>query len=110
MDSVSGYRMGHFKGGAETEKKSDLDNLRPKRGTGALLLQLRDAALVTVTPCQADPDKWTGWDEPGQQAPTADEATEMCAGCPLLELCKAYGDKARPFGVWGGTIHGQDIM
>lgn len=110
MDSVGGYRMGHFKGGADSEKQNDLDKLRPRKGTGELLLNLRDAAIATATPCQEDPDRWTGWDAPGKTPPSEAEAAEMCADCPLLDLCKAYGDKARQFGVWGGKVHGQNIM
>ena len=32
--------------------------------------------------------------------------TTICDPCPLLELCRAYGDAARPkVGVWGGRTY-----
>ena len=35
--------------------------------------------------------------------PTAEQAKEMCEGCPMLALCKEYGRATTPAtGIWGG--------
>lgn len=38
-----------------------------------------------------------------ENAPTAEQAEEMCSGCPLLQLCDTYATAQRETdGVWGG--------
>lgn len=38
-------------------------------------------------------------------------ARELCAGCHVIEECKAYAMAARePYGVWGGTTPGERGM
>ena len=33
-----------------------------------------------------------------------EQAAELCAGCPVLDLCRDYAIAAKePFGIWGGT-------
>lgn len=48
-------------------------------------------------------DKYTGnW----ASSSNVSEATaeKLCAGCPLLEMCRDYAMEAQePYGIWGGT-------
>ena len=40
-----------------------------------------------------------------ETAPSVDEAREMCAPCPLLDLCRASALETKPaWGVWGGIV------
>lgn len=63
------------------------------------LLDAHDAAGRHI-PCRQDPDPaWTS-DDPAEQA----GAARLCARCPALEQCGAYGTAfPREAGVYGGT-------
>ncbi len=38
--------------------------------------------------------------------PSAEEAEELCDGCPLFALCRASARRAKPaWGVWGGVAY-----
>ena len=42
---------------------------------------------------------WTGSNSVSKRV-----AEELCAGCPLLEVCRDYAmDAQEPYGIWGGT-------
>lgn len=40
--------------------------------------------------------------------PSDAKAEKMCRGCPLLELCREYGEAGENYGVWGGKVFGRD--
>ena len=40
--------------------------------------------------------------------PSDAKAERMCSGCPLLELCREYGETGENYGVWGGKVFGRD--
>lgn len=62
------------------------------------------------TPCFERPEDFIDYDDPrypdeatGRPMPTAFEARQMCAPCPLLELCgKFAAQNKEAAGVWGG--------
>ncbi len=50
-------------------------------------------------PCRSDPDAWC--DPPDQEA--AEYAANLCARCPVLELCGQFANANRETsGIWGG--------
>lgn len=64
-----------------------------------LLLALREVADAGErTPCQTYPRAFTGSDTSAQRA-----AADLCAACPVLDLCATYADAApERWHVWGG--------
>lgn len=78
-----------------------MDALRPAPGTGDALNALRSAP---ETPnCKDREDEFID-----NVAPDAD-AEAMCAGCPLLQLCRTYGELANPpVGIWGGKNYEEE--
>lgn len=48
-------------------------------------------------------DKYTGnWASSNNVS--KETAEKLCAGCPLLEMCRDYAMEAQePYGIWGGT-------
>ena len=51
--------------------------------------------------CSVEPDLFTGDWTRGVKERTAEE---LCAGCPVLDLCRDYAVNAKePYHVWGGT-------
>lgn len=48
-------------------------------------------------------DEYTGnWTGSNNVSKATAEA--LCAGCPLLEMCRDYATEAQePYGIWGGT-------
>lgn len=94
-------------------KRNDWDHKRPCYGREdeyALYEQAHD----DDTP---DPDGDAGevlfvrYEEEG--LPTAEEAEAMCAGCPVLALCKEYGDIGKfGSGIWGGVrwVDGKPVL
>jgi hypothetical protein len=70
--------------------------LTPHEVLTAALVQLRDADQAT--PCQRHPCRVFGSIE------EREAASRACAGCPILEPCRAYAEWAREsHGVWGGV-------
>lgn len=65
-------------------------------------------------PSVFEPSEWTDWDSnPDRREyyeldrPDLARASEMCAGCPLLEsgLCLQYAElTGQSHGVWGGVV------
>ncbi len=55
---------------------------------------------MAVLPCQQHPDLFFA------EAPAAlDRARELCAACPVLDLCLTGAlERHEPHGVWGGQI------
>ena len=63
--------------------------------------------------CAGKSELYTNYDDPRNlmDTPSDEEAELMCAGCPLLALCRDYADKAHPaFGVYGGVIYGRSLI
>lgn len=61
--------------------------------------------------CIEDPDKWTGYDRDGVEIPTDAEAQEMCAGCPVFDLCSEYAELERPaIGIHAGKVWGRGLV
>lgn len=78
-----------------------MDALRPAPGTGDALHALHSAS---ETPnCEDREDEFID-----NVAPDAD-AEAMCAGCPLLQLCRNYAELATPaVGIWGGKNYEEE--
>ena len=54
-----------------------------------------------VVPCQNNPEEFFEWEDNNHH--TFKTARELCAGCPVKNVCLAYAlENAEPFGVWGG--------
>lgn len=52
-------------------------------------------------PCSLDPDLFT---EEWVRGIRKEKAEELCADCPVLDLCRDYAVQAKePHHVWGGT-------
>lgn len=56
--------------------------------------------------------EWTDYDDPrfpdestGRDMPTSAEAEAMCAGCPVLDMCRAWAGREKP--AWG--VHSGDV-
>src|SRR5690606_11571298 len=92
-------RMGQYEVSAAIS--DELDYLRPPEGTGRLLAELTVATEETTPLCSGREAEFIDYDE----APSPEQARNMCAGCPLLDPCRRYGEAARPFGVWGGNVY-----
>lgn len=58
-------------------------------------------AMDGTEPCSLDPDLFTAdW----VRGIREEKAQELCAGCPVLDLCRDYAVKAKePYHVLGGT-------
>jgi hypothetical protein len=56
--------------------------------------------------CKDDPGPWMdSWLDAEEPVPPArNRAAQMCADCPLLVQCGAYGMVSRDPGVWGGVV------
>lgn len=66
-------------------------------------LRLAAETGENVPNCQGKSDLYSDYDD--DSIPTAEEAYEMCAGCPLAALCGAYAEEERPaWGVWSGSV------
>lgn len=51
--------------------------------------------------CKGAPSLYMDW----TSAPSASEAQDLCAGCPLLQACANYAIAAQEqHGVWGGVV------
>lgn len=88
---------------------SSLDHLfHPSRGAAAAYQELvRGIMTSPPTPCSGRGEDWDCWDRDGYEIPTRQDAEEMCAGCPVLELCDRYAQLAKPaIGVYGGKVYG----
>lgn len=97
-----------------TEKRSVPWNLlRPRSEASAAFDEFNDSLKVTTVPCRGREAEFTEYCDPrptrdedtdGRYAmPSREHAKQMCAPCPLLELCKDYAHLDRPdFGIWGG--------
>lgn len=101
--TFQGRKMGSFSA-PTVDAMADFDHLRPKPGTGRLLLSLTVAMRNATPKCEGRSDEFTGFDTP----PTPQQAEDMCSGCPLLKVCQEYGEAAKPYGVWGGRIYTEE--
>lgn len=55
-------------------------------------------AYIMESPTDFYVESWTG------RNISKETAESLCAGCDVLEQCKAYAMAAKePFGIWGGT-------
>jgi len=88
--------------GAEVDLTSTLVRPSAKKQWDAFQNAMRDLEFSGIDwNCK---DRWNEFAlYSDENAPTAQQAQEMCAGCPLLELCDAYATAQREIdGVWGG--------
>lgn len=109
-DYISGYRP-DSRGVPVLGQKWELDYLRPRKGSETALKRLHMAAQIVDTNCKDREDEFRSYDRPDIPTPTADQAEEMCAGCPLLKMCKTYAEVGHPaFGVYGGRVYGADLI
>lgn len=67
---------------------------------------LINGAVEKQVPCLNKPERWVDYDE--DHPPSAQEANEMCFGCPLRALCKQVAkDTEVTYGVWGGEVYSE---
>lgn len=78
--------------------------VRPKNKEMTRAIASFDSAQVSNrTKCFGRPDKWMDYMAAGM--PTAQEAQEMCAGCPFFQACANNAAAIEPaWGVWGGEV------
>lgn len=116
--TIAGYRIDSRDKKAVKQSK-ELDYLLPKKGSQESLDALTEAVdedNKLDTPqrnCYGKEDTYRDYDNPRNLAgvPTDFEAKLACTGCPLLELCSDYAEKARPaFGIWAGKLYGRDLI
>lgn len=74
-----------------------LGNVKPMKG-GPEYGELQRALRETPAPCR-DVDAFTA-DRIDDD--TAAMLAEICAGCPVIDLCRAYADRGHPGGYWAG--------
>lgn len=76
--------------------------LRPKGDAQEKLDALNKAidAMDERTRCFNNPEDYSDYDE--ERPPTVVEAAMLCAGCPVLDLCRDYAVASKDRGVWGG--------
>lgn len=76
-----------------------LDTMKPMKG-GPEFGELQRALRETPAPCR-DVDEFTAERiDPG----TARMLAGICATCPVVELCRAYAERAHPEGYWAGQL------
>lgn len=95
-------------------KRSTLDvsNLSTPRSRGGAQRQssvgranyeFSQALEHVTTHCNGKPEEFTDWDT--DNPPTAAKATELCAPCPLLTLCReAAIERGEQWYIWGGLL------
>ena len=66
-------------------------------------VSLSEARRNVEPPCAGQLDQYVP-----NRLPSDAEAEKMCRGCPLLELCREYGEAGENYGVWGGKVFGWD--
>ena len=96
------------------EKRSAPWNLlRPSFDASAVFDDFHEALLYTDVPCRGREAEFTDYQDPRASLnedndgrppmPGREQARLLCAGCPLIEQCRAYAHADKPdFGVWGG--------
>lgn len=116
--TIAGYRI-DSRDKKSVKQSKEFDYLRPREGSQEALDELSDAVdedNKSGNPqrnCAGKSELYTNYDDPRNlmDVPTDEEAEIMCAGCPLLELCGDYADKAHPaFGIFGGRVFGRNLI
>lgn len=101
-EHIRGYRI---LGDRPKDRSLSMEYLQQSPKAAKLLKELWDRAPKEGANCVGEPEKWTSED-----LPTDREAQMMCAGCPMLQLCREYTDAAHPaWGVWAGTVKGRKL-
>lgn len=116
--TVNGWRV-DSRDKKSVKQSKELDYLLPKKGSQEALDALQDAVDADneldqpQRNCYGKSALYSNYDDPKNLGgvPTDEEAQLMCAGCPLMKLCKTYGTTARPaFGIWGGKLYGRELI
>lgn len=93
------------------DKKTAPHNLlKPRDSAMPIWLEFQAELDKQRTPCFERPGDYMDFDDPefpeeatGKPLPTAQEAAELCAPCPLKFLCAEFGKTQREdWGIWGG--------
>ncbi|QRY42077.1 WhiB family transcriptional regulator [Microbacterium hominis] len=72
---------------------------KPMKG-GPEYRELQRALRETPAPCR-DVDEFTA---ERIDPDTAAKLAGICAGCPVIDLCRAYAERAHPKGYWAGQL------
>jgi len=90
-------------------KKDSLRHLNVKKGAERAwdrfdrALALASETGVNKPNCAGKPGLYSDYDD--DSLPTAEQAYELCFGCPLLALCASYAEQEQPkWGVWAGEV------
>lgn len=104
---MQGYRP---MGERQEKERHPVDRHRDTPQAAEALRALNKGVLERGSNCKDVPELFVDFDTP-QQIPTPEEAAEMCAGCPVFDLCASYDRLASPsFGVWAGRFRGEEIL
>lgn len=101
-ERIRGYRI---VGDRPKDRSLSMDYLQQSAKASKLLRELWDRAPKEGANCVGEPEKWTS-----DELPTDREAQIMCAGCPLMDICREYAETAHPaWGTWGGKVYGRNL-